>query len=120
MSFEYSWHLAVFGIVFVVAGLNHFRIPKFYERMIPLYWRYPRFLNFFSGLLEIVFGVMLFFSETKSLAAIGIIILLILFQTVHWYMIQERNGKFNYLPSWALYLRFLFQFVLIYWSYSYI
>jgi uncharacterized membrane protein len=118
--FEHSWHLLLFAALYIGAGLNHFRIQSFYERMIPPYWRYPKFFNLFSGVLEIVFGVMVLLPATQSLAAWGVIGLLVIFLTVHVYMIQERERLFSRIPAWLLWLRLPIQFLLIFWAYLYV
>ncbi len=120
MNFNYSWHLTLFAVLYIGAGINHFRIPKFYCKMIPPYWRYPKFFNLFSGFLEILFGVMVLIPATQTFGAWGIIILLILFLTVHVYMIQVRDNLFSSVPVWILWFRVPLQFVLLYWAYLYV
>ena len=115
-----NWHHFLFAALYIGAGVNHFRIPKFYSRMIPPYWRYPAFLNLLSGALEIIFGLMVLLPSVRWLGAIGVVILLILFLSVHVYMIQVREEKFSSIPMWGLWLRLPLQLPLIYWAYLYI
>ena len=117
---EYPWHLLLFALIYIGAGVNHFRIPKFYSRMIPPYWRYPIFFNYFSGILEILFGVLVLIPTTQSIGAWGVIGLLVLFLTVHVYMLQMHQQLFSAVPVWVLWLRLPLQFVLIYWAYLYV
>jgi uncharacterized membrane protein len=47
------WHLYLMALIYVVAGLNHFRSPKLYERIIIFYFN-PTLLNLISGFAEVV------------------------------------------------------------------
>jgi len=113
------WHQYVFGLLFIIAGANHFRTPKIYERIIPPYLPSPKMLNILSGVAEMVFGFMLLNPETQNTAAWGIMALLVLFIPVHIYMLQEEKASLK-MPKWALVLRIPLQFGLIYWAYQYV
>jgi len=114
------WHLILLSAIFILAGLNHFRIPSFYEKMIPPYWKYPKFWNYLSGILEIVCGFLLLNPIYQIMAASLIFAMLVLFFSVHIYMLQERHGKFKKIPEWILWARIPMQFVLLYWASLYI
>ena len=43
------WHQYLLGLLFVIAGANHFRTPKIYERIMPLYIPSPSFMVLLSG-----------------------------------------------------------------------
>lgn len=113
------WHQYVMAFIYIVAGINHFQNPKMYLRIIPSYIPNPALVNKVSGLLEIVFGIMLLFSSLAPIAAVGIIILLLGFFATHFYMLQDKKASFG-LPKWVLVLRLIIQFVLIYWAYLYL
>lgn len=112
------WHQYVLGLLFIIAGANHFRTPKIYEQIIPPYLPSPKLLTILSGIAEMVLGFMLLNPEMQSTAAWGIIILLILFIPVHIYMLQEKKAALK-MPKWALIIRLPLQFVLMYWAYQY-
>jgi uncharacterized membrane protein len=112
------WHQYLLGILFVVAGANHFRQPKLYLKIIPNAFPNKNAINIWAGILEIVFGGLLLFEATKILAAYGIIGLLVAFFATHFFMIQNQNASLG-LPKWFLYLRLLLQFGLIYWAFQY-
>lgn len=113
------WHQYIFGLLFILAGANHFRTPKIYERIIPPYLPSPKMLNILSGVAEMVFGFMLLNPESQTIASWGIIGLLILFIPVHIYMLQEKKASLK-MPKWLLTLRLPFQFVLMYWANQYV
>ncbi|EDM43299.1 hypothetical protein SCB49_01052 [unidentified eubacterium SCB49] len=113
------WHQYLFGLLFIIAGANHFRKPKIYERIIPPYLPSPKMLNILSGVAEMVLGFMLLKPETQTTAAWGIITLLVLFIPVHIYMLQNEKAALK-MPKWALILRLPLQFVIMYWAYLYV
>lgn len=82
------WVLAGF---FVGAGANHFINPAFYFPLIPDYLPFHWWINFFSGLLEIVLGLGLLSKRTQTFSSFGIIILMVLFIPAHVYFIQRGN-----------------------------
>ena len=113
-----TWHLFLMSLLYILAGLNHFKNPKLYLKIIPDYLPNPSLLNQLSGLIEIIFGVLLLFSFSQKLAAWGIILMLLSFYMTHIYMIQNKKASMN-LPKAFLYLRLFLQIGLIYWAYQY-
>lgn len=114
-----EWHQYFMGIVFVLAGLNHFRIPKFYQKIVPNYIPEKRMMVLISGILEIILGILLLIPNTQSLAAWGIILMMIAFLPVHIFMLQDKRESMK-LPKWALIFRLILQFGIIYWAYLYV
>ncbi|HLW33582.1 MAG TPA: MauE/DoxX family redox-associated membrane protein [Aequorivita sp.] len=112
------WHQYIMGLLLVLAGMNHFRKPKLYERIIPPYIPAASTMVMASGILEMVLGFMLMNQNTQVQAAWGIIIMLILFIPVHIYMLQDKKASMK-LPTWLLILRVPLQFALMYWAFLY-
>ncbi len=109
-------------VFYIAAGINHFRSPDSYYKIIPEYLPYPVFINLFSGAAEIILGILFLFAKTRKLAAVGIITLLIAFIPAHIVMIQNgfclSNGYC--LPAWATWVRlFPLQFLLMFWAWKY-
>jgi uncharacterized membrane protein len=115
---NFPWHLYLMAFIYFIAGLNHFRSPRMYQKIIPDYFSNPKLLNQISGLAEIILGVALIIPQTSSYAAWGVIALLIAVFPTHVYMYQNPKARMN-MPKWALLLRMPFQLVLIYWAYLY-
>ncbi len=112
------WHQYLLGVLFVLAGMNHFRTPKIYERIMPPYIPAHSTLVMLSGMVEMILGFMIMNKNTQEGAAWGIIILLIAFIPVHIYMLQNERAAMK-LPKWLLILRLPLQFALMYWAYLY-
>lgn len=113
------WHQYLMGILLVLAGMNHFRKPKLYERIVPSYIPAAGTVVMLSGVLEMVLGFMLTNKNSQTEAAWGIIIMLILFIPVHIYMLQNEKASLK-LPKWVLILRLPLQLALIFWAYQYL
>ncbi|MGC4101007.1 DoxX family protein [Ferruginibacter sp.] len=106
-------------LLYIAAGINHFRKPEGYYQIIPAYLPNPVLINVAAGIAEIVLGLLFLFPKTRTLAAYGIIVLLIAFIPAHIVMIQNgfcfSNGWC--LPVWATWVRlFPLQFLLMYWA----
>jgi len=112
------WHLYAMAFVYFIAGLNHFRNPKLYIKIIPAYFPNPKFLNSASGLAEIILGITLCIPEVSTYAAWGIIALLIAVFPTHIYMFSDEKARMG-LPKWVLFLRMPLQLLLMYWAYQY-
>lgn len=112
------WHQYLMGVLLVLAGMNHFRKPKLYERIMPPFIPAHSTMVMLSGVAEMVLGFMLMNKNSQEMAAWGIIALLIAFIPVHIYMLQDKKASMK-LPKWALIVRFPLQLGLIYWAYLY-
>ena len=75
MTFTLPWHLHLMGILYVIAGLNHFRNPRLYLKIIPPYFPKPKLLNYLSGIAEIILGVGICIPMFSQMSAWGIIAL---------------------------------------------
>jgi uncharacterized membrane protein len=51
------WHLYVMAFLYIIAGINHFRVPRLYQKIIPTYFPNPSLLNILSGAIEIILGI---------------------------------------------------------------
>ncbi len=116
---NYPWHLYLMGFLYILAGLNHFRKPKVYLRIMPRYLPAPKALVYLSGIAEVVLGIGVCFPLTKNISIYGIIAMLIVFLLVHFYMLSSKKAGAG-IPQWLLILRLPLQFVLMYWAYYYL
>lgn len=106
------------GIILVLAGMNHFRKPKMYERIMPPYIPAHATMVMLSGLVEMALGFMIMNKNTQDVAAWAVIAMMLIFLPVHIYMLQNEKAAMK-LPKWALILRIPLQFAIIYWAYLY-
>ena len=112
------WHLYLMAAIYIVAGLNHFRVPGLYQRMIPPALPNPKALNILSGLAEFILGIALCVPAVSSWAALGIIALLVAVFPANVYMYTNERAGMG-VPKWVLLLRMPLQLALIAWAYFY-
>ncbi|MGI8811341.1 MAG: DoxX family protein [Pyrinomonadaceae bacterium] len=108
----------IFGVLFILAGLNHFIDPAFYLKIMPPYLPWHVALVLISGAAESLLGVMLLMRRFERWAAWGLISLLIAVFPANVYMVQH-SELFPDIPVVALWLRLPLQAVLILWAYIY-
>jgi len=104
----------VIGVLFMIAGVNHFLDPNFYMKMMPSYLPAHLTLVYLSGFFEVLGGAGFLINRLRRLAGFGLIALLIaVFPANVDMLIHSQN--FPSIPFWALVARLPFQFVLIAW-----
>ena len=108
----------IFGLLFIAAGVNHFRDPKFYEDIMPLYLPWPSQLVIISGIAEIVLGIGLLIPQTSQYAAWGLILLLIAVFPANIHMATHPE-IYPAMPPILLWLRLPLQGLLVLWAYWY-
>jgi len=106
------------GLFYLTAGINHFWHPGFYLNIMPPYLPWHEALVYLSGVSEIVLGLLIFSPRYRSLAAWGIIAMLIAFMPVHIHMVMNPH-LYSDVPEYVLWLRLPLQAVLIAWAYWY-
>lgn len=106
------------GVLFILAGINHFRAADFYVAIVPPALPAPLLLVQISGVAEILLGAALFVPCFRRLAAWGIIALLLAVYPANWNMAlnPERFPQFSPVILW---LRLPVQLLLIGWAYLY-
>lgn len=117
----YIIFLWIYAIFYILAGCNHFLSTAVYYVIMPKWLPAHGLLIYLSGILEIIFGVLLLFKMTRKLAAVLIILMLIAFMPAHIYMIQKAPfilGKISVTPfiAWG---RLPFQVLFIGWAWYY-
>ena len=108
----------LFAALFIFGGINHFLNPNIYLRIMPPYLPWHAFLVYASGMLELLFGILLLIPKTQALAGWGLIVLLIAIFPANLHMALNA-GDFRPIPPLLLWLRLPLQLVLIAWAYVY-
>lgn len=107
-------------VFFVASGLNHFRVPDFYVNIMPDYLPAHEFLVMLSGVTEVVAGLMLAVPGLSRWGAWFIIAHLLVFFTVHFWMIQHAEDLYSDIPLAGLWLRIPIQVLFIVWTYWFV
>jgi len=107
-------NLFLLSFFYILNGIFHFIFTESYLPIMPDFFPLQWELILFTGVLEFSFGIGVLFEKYRNIALVGIIIILILFMSVHLNMLVPKNSM-GYSYS-LLIIRALFQFVLIYWA----
>lgn len=104
------------GPVMTLLGINHFLMPRIYERIIPASLPEPRLLVYLSGLAEIVGGLGSMHPRTRRPAGWFLIATLIAIFPANVYMAMNAED-FESIPGGeaALLARLPLQVLFIYW-----
>lgn len=106
------------SLLYIVAGINHFLHPLFYEQIIPAFIPWHRPVIFITGIIDILLGILLIPLSTRRPAAWGIIILLIAIFPANINMMLNYYNEQD--PAlWVTILRLPLQIILIWWAYSF-
>ena len=108
----------VYGVLFALAGVNHFMHTDFYLSIMPPYLPWHLTLVYASGISEIALGVGLLFRSTQRIAARGMIALIVAVTPANLHMTVHAELYPRFSPA-ALWIRLLLQVVLIAWAYWY-
>ena len=106
----------VFALFFVGAGINHFLRTGFYLRMMPPYLPLHLESVYVSGVAEVALGVLLLVPRTSVVAAWGLIALLVAIFPANVHMATHPATFPEFSPT-ALWIRLLFQPLMIAWAY---
>ena len=108
----------VYGVLFALAGANHFVHTDFYVSIMPPYLPWHQPLVYASGVFEVALGVMLLFRRVERLAAWGMIALIVAVTPANVHMAVHAGLYPDYSPT-ALWVRLPLQIVLLAWAYWY-
>jgi uncharacterized membrane protein len=106
---------ALLGAFFIGSGVNHFVIPKAYQRIVPPGIGDPATLVTVSGVAEVLGGAGVFLPATRRLSGLGLIALLAAIFPANLHMARNPE-KFHKIPRWALYARLPLQPLAMVWA----
>jgi uncharacterized membrane protein len=103
----------VFGAFMIFGGVNHFLKPEMYSPFMPDFL--PReAINIVVGILEILLGIAAFIPQYRSMATLGILIMMLVFLPLHVIDIFREYPAVG-THKIAL-IRLPFQFLFILWA----
>lgn len=106
----------VFGLLFVLAGLNHFLNAAFYVSIMPPYLPWHEELVAASGVCEIVLGTLILVPRAAPLAGWGLVALLVAVFPANVHMATHADRYPEVAPA-LLWARLPLQGVLVAWAY---
>jgi len=76
----------VYGIAFVLTGIEHFRGPQKFVEIVPSYLPFALFLVYLTGVMEITGGLGIIYPETREIAGRLMALFLIVLYPANLYM----------------------------------
>lgn len=103
------------AVLFTLAGVNHFVMPKPYRRIVPPGFGDPATVVAVSGIAEVIGGLGVLPRRTRRLAGLWLVGLLAAVFPANLYM-ALRPQRFVPIPRWALFLRLPLQPLMMWWA----
>ena len=106
----------LFALFIVYAGVQHFVKPDFFVPFVPSFSPFAKTIIYVSGLLEVLFGLILFIPKYIKMGAFGIMLLMILFLPIHiWDFFSDMPAIGSHKAA-LIRLPFQFLFIVIAWK----
>ena len=81
------------SVAYTYVGIRHFIDPDFFLAIMPNYFSLHLFFVYLTGLMEVVFGVLLVFRKTRKIAAYGLIVLLVIVFPANIHLVQSELSQ---------------------------
>ena len=107
----------VYIIFFIVAGVNHFLNPQFYDAIVPQFIPFPRLIHQITGVLEIIIPLFLLTRFRKEAALIMIIFLILIYGANLYVWVNNLPYGRTYFSNQQHFIRLLLQILYIYITY---
>jgi uncharacterized membrane protein len=103
----------LFGAFMIFGGIIHFLKPEIYLPFIPAFL--PQMaINYLAGILEMIIGIGVFIPKFRSIATLGILIMMLAFLPLHIIDVFKENPAIG--SHQLALIRLPLQFVLIFWA----
>ena len=115
----FPWHQYILGLILICTGFLHFKLSKKWERILPDFIPAHSSMVLLFGTIEMIAGLMLITAESQNIAALGIIILMVIYLMIPFYWILKKKEDLSY-SKWFWMLCILIQIGVGTWAYTYI
>lgn len=103
----------LFGAIMILAGVNHFIKPEMYAPFIPDFLPNVT-VNYLAGFTEVILGIGVFIPRFRSMATLGILVMMLVFLPLHIIDVFKENPAIG--NHQVALIRLPIQFVLILWA----
>jgi uncharacterized membrane protein len=103
----------LFGAFMIFGGVNHFIKPEMYAPFIPEFLPNVA-INYLAGIAEIIVGIGVFIPKFRSVATLGILIMMLVFLPLHILDIFKENPAIG--SHQVALIRLPVQFLFILWA----
>jgi len=104
----------IYGVPFVLIGIEHFREPQKFVDIVPKYMPFALFLVYLTGVMEITGGLGIIYPDTRILAGRFMVLFLLAVYPANFHMwINDVPYNGNRLTTQGHLVRLFVQFLLI-------
>ena len=93
MSYIKLFTIYFMSIAYTYVGVRHFIDPDFFLAIMPNYLSMHLFFVYLTGLMEVVFGLLLAFRKTRKFASYGLIILLLMVFPANIHLVESELSQ---------------------------
>ena len=81
------------SIAYTYVGVRHFIDPDFFLAIMPNYLSMHLFFVYLTGLMEVVFGLLLAFRKTRKFSSYGLIMLLLIVFPANIHLVESELSQ---------------------------
>ena len=81
------------SIAYTYVGVRHFIDPDFFLAIMPNYLSMHLFFVYLTGMMEVVFGLLLAFRKTRKFASYGLIVLLLIVFPANIHLVESELSQ---------------------------
>ena len=93
MSYIKLFTIYFMSISYTYVGVRHFVDPDFFLAIMPNYLSMHLFFVYLTGLMEVVFGLLLAFRKTRKFASYGLIVLLLIVFPANIHLVESELSQ---------------------------
>lgn len=106
----------LFAAFMIFGGVQHFLNPDFYIPFVPSFLPFTTAIIYASGILEILFGIMLIIPKYSKQGALGILLLMLIFLPIHVWDVFSATPAIGSQKAALIRLPIQFLFIAIAWA----
>ena len=106
----------LFAAFMIFGGVQHFLNPDFYIPFVPSLLPLTTAIIYASGILEILFGIMLIIPKYSKQGALGILLLMLIFLPIHVWDVFSATPAIGSQKAALIRLPIQFLFIAIAWA----
>ena len=106
----------IFALFMIYAGIQHFVKPDFYIPFVPSFLPFTTAIIYASGILELLFGIMLLIPKYAQQGAMGILLLMLIFLPIHVWDVFSATPAIGSHKAALIRLAVQFLFIAIAWK----
>jgi len=107
----------LFAAFMIFGGVQHFLNPEFYIPFVPSFLPFTKAIIYGSGVLEILFGIMMIIPKYAKEGALGVLALMLIFLPVHVWDVFSDSPAIGSQRAALIRLPFQFLFIFLAWKF---